>query len=282
MTNAKSGAYLGKTSKVDRYGWVLSGARGRFMEIDKESLLIPPEYQREIDDAKVQDMAAKFSWPAFGVVSVAERNDGFYVFDAGHRVAAAKRRADITTVPCMVYRLEDLAAEAQAFLTSNHRRPVTAIEKFKAQLITGDKAVQLVAQLLEHTGRVARNTNGPDSVRCIRELTVLARKNASMLERLWPLIHKVHTGMPVSKVLVAGLFYIEERMPEGQSLTVGKWGKRLAEIGGAALMRGALSAASYFAKGGAMRWAQGILNVLNKGLQNRLVIPGSDEVVTKS
>lgn len=262
----------GKT-KVDRYGWVPLGARGRFMEIDKASLLIPVEYQRELEDDKVKKMAANWSWPAFGVASVAERADGFYVFDAGHRVAAAKRRADITTLPCMVYRFADLSSEAQEFLNANClRKPMSAIQRFKAQVITADPHVALVARLMESVGREARNSNGPTCVRCVRELTNMAKKNPVMFEKLWPTIDAVSFGQPVEQVIAAGLFYIEERIPGTMTDIHSKYRKRAIEFGSAELKKGALSAAAYFAKGGPKRWAQGMVNVINKGLRERLKI----------
>lgn len=77
------------------------------MQIEKELLLLDERYQRTQSAVKVAVMASKWSWQACGCILVAHRKVPsavkFYVFDGGHRVAAAKKLAEITTLPCLVF-----------------------------------------------------------------------------------------------------------------------------------------------------------------------------------
>ena len=63
-------------------------------------------------------------------------------------------------------------------------------------------------------------------------------------------------------------------MPEGESLTDKKWALKLAELGADKLAEAANKAASYYSAGGARIWAVGILELMNKGLRNKLIIRG--------
>jgi hypothetical protein len=98
----------GGQSKVDRYGWKLIDRPGVYENIDKKRLGIDESYQRPEIVSKIREMSANWSWMACGVILVARRGKRFYVYDGQQRTAAAMRRSDIKTLPCLVFDTEAL------------------------------------------------------------------------------------------------------------------------------------------------------------------------------
>ena len=143
----------GGQSKVDRYGWKLIDRPGVYENIDKKRLGIDESYQRPEIVSKIREMSANWSWMACGVILVARRGKRFYVYDGQQRTAAAMRRSDIKTLPCLVFDTEGAPEEAEAFVRSNTmRRPVEAIWKFRALVVAGDQAAIELSRALEAKG----------------------------------------------------------------------------------------------------------------------------------
>ncbi len=271
---------FGGQSKIERYGWKsLDGGPGQMLWIEKEKLLVDHAYQRsEVSEPKVLRIASEWSWMACGVILVARRDGRLYVYAGQHRVLAAMRRSDITKMPCMVFDVVEAKQEAIAFLREGaNRKPLTAADKFKAAVMAEDEASVFVSQLIESAGRVASTTTGPGTVRCVALLQHHAKNNSDDLKRLWPLVVEVCKGNPLHERILDGLMYIELRMPDGQSLTDRIWSDRLRKIGYEVLLISAARMSAAYSVGGAKIWAQGMLEAINKGLRNRLVIRGQEE-----
>lgn len=274
----KSDRMVDGTSKVERYKWKPLTEKPDLRWIDKSKIDVDHSYQRELNDKKAVEIASTFSWPAFGALVVAERGDGkFVVTDGQHRLGAVKRRADIKEVPCVVFRAEDVVEEAHAFNDGNTlRRPLTAFDRFRAKLMLGDEAAHTVQKLVTSINRIVARGGGQGGsskvVSCIGVLQRLAKIDTARLTKLWPLIAQLSEGGLISEILVESLFYIEGRVDGDGSLLDTKWKNRLLGIGGHELIQGAYRAAAFYARGGNRVWAAGMLEVLNSGLRNRLVL----------
>ncbi len=262
-----------KISKVDRYGWEMKDAPGKFLMIHKNKLEIDDSYQRDTEstEKKIGTIASNWSWTAFGAISVAYRNGRFYVIDGQHRMLAARRRIDITSVPCMVFSTSNAKEEAQGFLDSNTlRKAVTAASKFKASIVTEDEVAIAAARLVERSGRVVSNSSGAGTIGCIARVQRLLQTDAKALDVVWPLLVGLCHGHPLHERLLDGLFYIQKRMPEHQSLSDKDWSKRLFKCGYEKLLGGANRAAAFKGAGGAKIWADGIVDEINRGCRNKL------------
>jgi hypothetical protein len=123
-----------------------------------EQLLIDDSYQRTLDSDKgqllVRRIAAAWDWGLCQPLFVARRDDGgLYVVDGQHRLAAAVLRGDIAQLPCVVAHFANAAQEAAAFVQLNQqRRPLTALDLFKAALASGDANAVEIAQCLADAG----------------------------------------------------------------------------------------------------------------------------------
>ena len=138
-----------------RGNYLVSDKPGTFMQIEKELLLLDERYQRSQSAVKVAVMASKWSWQACGCILVAHRKVPsavkFYVFDGGHRVAAAKKLAEITTLPCLVF---EAAKDATA---------------------------KLVLEMVHMAGRKV----GKDDVACVRAIGDCLNRDERVFRKIW-------------------------------------------------------------------------------------------------
>lgn len=95
-----------KIDKIKRYGWKLIDKQGEFMLIEKDELYVDPVYQRSNwNSKKVNDIASAWSWNRCGTLTVAIRDDKWWIIDGATRKLAADKRSDIKKLPCMVVRI---------------------------------------------------------------------------------------------------------------------------------------------------------------------------------
>lgn len=259
------------SDKIERYGWKMLDKPGRFLMIKKELLEIDPTYQRDQNAAKRLAIAAQWSWIGCCCLSVAKRGSRFFLMDGGHRHAGAMSRSDISALPCMVYEMDSVKDEATFFLILNLlRKAMTSVERFNAQTTSGDENAIFVRDLLAQCGRDTKGDG--NSARCLAALMKMAESNREQLIRVWPLFDELCRGRPVHSHLLRGLIYVELRMPEGETLTARKWRDRLLATGADGLIDAMNKAAGFRGKSGEKVWGEGIVQRLNYGLQNKLVL----------
>lgn len=116
-------------------------------------LEIDSAYQRSIETGESQSLiraiAAGWNWDLCQPLVVSRREDRFFVIDGQHRLAAALLRGDIQQLPCVVGAYPTMQAEAATFTALNdRRRPLSALDKFKAAVASGeDEAVEILAAI---------------------------------------------------------------------------------------------------------------------------------------
>lgn len=265
-------------AKVNRYGWTVVDSPGRFEMIDKTKLLINHDYQREEVASKVREIASAWSWTACAAICVAMREGKYYVFDGQQRTLAALNRVDIKELPCLVFEIADVRDEALGFLRINTlRKPVTAIEKFRAKVMVGDQVAIRVLELIESAGyRIAETINGQFQVSCVSAIEQAVQQKRSAIERVWPVIVEAGAGAPIINTIVRGIVHLEDRIhAKGVSLADKRWREKACEIGLPELAAGARKAEVYYGRGGDKVWAEGIANRLNKGLRGTKLPFGS-------
>lgn len=205
----------GKVSKVQRYGWILRDRPGEYMLIDKNELRIDHDYQRDkVIVSKIREIQANWSWAGCGCILVARRVDGsLWVFDGQHRVLAARSRADITELPCLVFEVESKEQEAAGFLVSNtQRKQVTAIAKFKAMVMTGDSNAVAVDSLLKKLGiTVSDNPSCSRELRCVAKCLKHAALSVATLEMAMRAALSLDGDEPVHRDMLDGLVWVERK-----------------------------------------------------------------------
>jgi hypothetical protein len=271
----------GGIPKIERYGWRAGGSPGELAWIPKGEIELPMEYQRPQEDQeqKIREIAAKFDWLCFGALVVVRRpnSTGYFVMDGGGRWSATMRRSDIEKVPCVVFNVDSLGEEARGFLGLNARRKsVTAVAKYKPQLLSGVEEALVVHELCEAAGRKVASFASQGTVTCVASMMLLAKTDAQRLRRLWPMICDICVGQGIHERILQAIFYIDKNMSGPELLTDRRWRSRLLALGYEGILAGATKASAYYAKGGAKVWAMGVVEAMNKGLreENRLKMQG--------
>lgn len=127
--------------------------KGEFMHIDKREIYVDESYQRM--PGKADAIAKAFSWRAFGIISIAIRENKYIAFDGQHRVEAACMRPDITELPCMVFSSDGAHQEARDFISiQRNRRKVDAIDQFRAKLVAMDEDAMEINNIVISCGYV--------------------------------------------------------------------------------------------------------------------------------
>lgn len=266
--------------KQERYHWNLElGDPGRYESVNKNKLSLDKSYQRDHKETTVDKVSKDFNWAAFGTLIVFEAPDGtLSIVDGGNRWMGAMRRNDVTDLPCQIFKSRGAAQEAKTFLEINTgRRPVSAIEKHKAALLTGDPLAVEVETLITQSGRVLGKTSGLNSIHCVARLRgLLSSSSRTHLQRLWPLLVEASTNTHLYEKVVDGLVYLESNLLEG-SLTDPRWWEVIVRIGAEELNRMAIREAQLYSKGGARVWGIGMMHRINKGKRHSLLkLKGSE------
>lgn len=136
-----------------------------------------------------------------------------------------------------------------------------------------DVAARFVEQLCEQNGIVPQYTaSGPGTIRCVSWLVARANEDRKALARVLALAAELSAreGLPVAEKLLDGLWHIHKKC--GAGLDDKRLMSRIRTKRASELLEGALRAAAYYARGGGKVFAEGMLNVLNKGLQHKFTM----------
>lgn len=256
--------------KIRMYGWTVQDSPGQLEWLPKAALKVASEYQRDEHVlSKILAMAACWSHVACGVLIVGRRNGEFWIIDGQNRWRAAMRRSDIGLLPCIVFDTQSIQAEAEGFLRSNTlRKPVTAIQKHKAQVAAGDTTAEFLRTEIARLGlKVAKNSNRTGEIKCIGWCHKRAGEDKDAFGRVLGLAAALcaKADMHVPEKLLEGLWYLDRNCGEG--LQDRRLARRIEAVGARALYDAAMRAAAFYTAGGGRVWAQGMLNEINKGLR---------------
>lgn len=116
-------------------------------QLHAKEFSIDLKVQRQINEARVDELAADFKPHALGLIYASKRADGHtYCLDGGHRVSAARKANYEGLLDTKVFFDLTLKEEAELFLALNFSRAVQAIDRFKVRIT------------MEEPGAVAINT----------------------------------------------------------------------------------------------------------------------------
>lgn len=157
-----------------------------------ESLKIDVSYQRKLDAARVNRMAAAWSDARCLLLEVNQRPDGTYwVMNGQHRLAAA-HLAGVEWLPCRIYTFPTVALEALWFAgQAQDTRAVPALDRMKARIVGLDAravAIEALARKYGYTFNWAHGNSQSGTTRAAAALEELYRRNPNRLEYLLHII----------------------------------------------------------------------------------------------
>lgn len=153
-------------------------------------LYIPAKYQRALAGksslSNIDHIKNNFNWAECGALLVCKtRKDSekYAVIDGQHRFKGAELREDITRLPCIIITPRELKEQAQTFINVNTRRQsLTSLQYYRAALVAGDKAAELLERLCAETGVIIPtyafqiNQIGPDMFQAVGVLMKMLRR----------------------------------------------------------------------------------------------------------
>jgi hypothetical protein len=124
-----------------------------------EELSIDPSYQRSIENRAsqklIREIAQRWHWGLCQPLVVSARDEGasLFVIDGQHRLEAARLRGDIDALPCVLVECDGAEEKAASFVQLNqHRRPLSALELFRAAIASGEEEAIAIAQAITAAG----------------------------------------------------------------------------------------------------------------------------------
>ncbi|MFE8033812.1 DUF6551 family protein [Thiohalocapsa marina] len=266
MQSTETHVHHGTMTKVERYKWTMKDGQGQFMLLHKSRIGIDHAYQREAVETKIQAIASSWSWVAFGAVVVALRDDGsFVVIDGQHRVSAARRRADVEMLPCMVFETENTASEASGFLNANTlRRPLSGLDKHKAKVLVGSPdAVAAERIATSHGYKIKKGGSEHWSVKAVTLIERLAYEDADALDATFLVLSRCLGGAFAHEKILSSLHFLHAK--KHVNLLDSRVQQAIKSVGAVGMLEAINRAAAYYARGGVATWADGLSKALNKG-----------------
>jgi hypothetical protein len=122
-------------------------------QLHAKEFSIDLKVQRQINEARVDEIAADFKPHALGLVYASKRADGHtYCLDGGHRISAARKANYEGLMDTKVFFDLTLKEEAELFLALNFSRAVQAIDRFKVRVTMEEPAAMNINNVLRAYG----------------------------------------------------------------------------------------------------------------------------------
>jgi hypothetical protein len=267
-----------RMDKVTKYGWTIVDGQGEFALIEKTRLKVDASYQRDKQTKEVLKIASEWSWTACGALIVAARDGELWLVDGQQRHAAALRRSDIKKLPCLVFDTESVAQEADAFSRVNtHRRPVSAIDRYRAGLTAGYETELFVSELLASLGIELTNSAAkPGQLKAISSVVQMAKVNREGCARVLTLTAMLcnESDSYVKDVLLKAFWYIDRNSTH--RVDDGRFEQRAFAVGASVLEHEATRKAVLVGSAGPAVLAAGVLVAMNKGLRSKFTLKSGE------
>lgn len=182
--------------------------------VNKKDLQIDHSYQRqEIDLKQVETIKAKFKWPNFGVLQIAQRDDGkMYIIDGQHRWLAASAIEKIKQVPCAIYRTETKLEEASVFTVINkQRRAIGAVDTHRTDVSMGEPLAVEIDRLVRDLGLVVKNGKAANAITCIKVVKSHAASDMQAAAEALRIVVQTKNNAKVHSHYFQGLYYLIKR-----------------------------------------------------------------------
>lgn len=200
MTNKKNG-----TTRVERV------ARLRWVSIDK--MRVSAMAQRELNQARVDHLAAHFDPEQIGHPVVSERDGNYWIIDGQHRIEALKQIGwGDQSVQCEVYDGLTDTDEAELFLVRNDTLTVHALDKFKVG-VNADRAVETdINRIVLSNNLVVSRDKIPGAIAAVGTLQrVYKRGGGPILSRTLRIVRDAYGDPGMEAAVIDGLGHLCQR-----------------------------------------------------------------------
>jgi hypothetical protein len=187
--------------------------RARLRWVPLTQMRVNPLAQRDLNQARVNRLAAVFDPEKMDVPTVNHRGDWYYLIDGQHRIAALKQWLSSwqdQQVQCWTYEGLSEADEAEKFLALNDALPVRAFAKFKVSVQAGRDTEADVDRIVRALGlRIARGSGGISAVATLRR--VYSRGGSAVLSRALRIIRDAYGEAGLDGPVIEGIGLLCQR-----------------------------------------------------------------------
>jgi hypothetical protein len=180
---------------------------------------VNPLAQRDLNTARVAQLAAAFDVEQMGNPTVSHRADWYYLVDGQHRIEALKLWLgswEDQQVQCWTCEGLTEAQEAELFLALNDTLTVGAFAKFKVAVQAGRDAEADVDRIVRALGlRITRGSGGICAVATLRR--VYARGGPAVLSRALRIIRDAYGEAGLDGPVIEGIGLVCQRYDGGLS-----------------------------------------------------------------
>lgn len=184
---------------------VLRTARLRWVPIEKTK--VSPVAQRELNQHRVDEIAANFDPEQIGAPTVNQRDGWYYIIDGQHRIEAMRLMGwSDQSVQCWTY--DDLTEEQEAeyFLRINNTLTVETFERFRISIKAGREIETDIDRIVRgHNLRITRDEI-PGAIRAVGTLRrVYTRSNPKTLARTLRIIRDAYGDAGLAAPVIDGI-----------------------------------------------------------------------------
>jgi hypothetical protein len=123
------------------------------VELHAKEFSIDLKVQREVNEARAQQIADDLQPYALGLITASKREDGHtYCLDGGHRLSACRLASYDGLLATRLFTGLTIAEEASLFLLLNKGRAVQAIDRFKVRITMEDPSAVSINKVLRAYG----------------------------------------------------------------------------------------------------------------------------------
>jgi hypothetical protein len=193
------------TEKIER------AARLRWVPIAK--MKVAPRAQRELNQARVDHLAADFDLEQLGTPTVNERDGWFYIIDGNHRVNALRQIGwGDQQIQCWVY--SDLTDEEMAdkFDRLNDVLAVHGFDKFRVRVTAGREVETDIDRVVRAQGCVVSRDKVPGAIGAVGTLRrVYTRSDPATLGRTLRIIRDAYGDAGFEAAVIDGVGHLCQR-----------------------------------------------------------------------
>jgi hypothetical protein len=189
-------------SKIER------AARLRSVPLDL--IKINPLAQRDLNQARVDHLAANLDLEQIGVPTVSHRDGAYWCIDGQHRIEALRQFGFTEEkIQCWVYEGLTSEQEADRFLKLNDTLTVQAIPRFKAAVHAGRSIESDIDRVVRSVGCVVSKDKVPGAVGAVSTLgRVYARGGPGTLARTLAIIRDAYGDEGFEAAVIDGIGHV--------------------------------------------------------------------------
>lgn len=166
--------------------------------------------QRDLNQARVDRIAADFNPEDLQTPTVSSRDGHFYIIDGQHRVEALRQMGwGDQQIQCWVYEGLTEAEEAEKFLKLNDVLVVGSFDKFTKGVSAGREIEVAIDRIVRSNGLVISKDSVPGAIRAVGTLRrVFTRTNGQTLGRTLQIIRDAYGDPGLEASVIDGIGHL--------------------------------------------------------------------------